>query len=536
VLLFNHQLKIRRVISTLLSLMIIIGLVPSQLVSADANKLYITPDSSQMNTGTSFTVNVRSYSSTSPTTGTVKGSVLYTTSLLAVSSISIAGSAYGSPAITQTSGTVTFNGSRSPSPSGTAQIFSITFKTLGAGTATVGFNGNSVLNGLTTTYSGGTYAITNPAPTPSSPSPSSSSSSSSGSSSGTKPGSSGSTYHYTYTPAPIVSTAPTVTPITAVNADTAPAPTPDPTGVVDSVIATPTYNSATVTWKVNATSPNTSLVYGTSSTELNKNAVVEKKADGSFATHITGLTPGQEYFYSITGSGSNVTAGTYSSTIPVLGYPVVISVTENNVIANNVQVQIGSLNLVTHSDGKIAAGLAAGSYSGKITSETATLNINLTVTDKPIPTDGSPPEAQTLSYNLTSSTLSAGPGAGTTILTFVGVLFGGGVIIVFGFLIFINYRRRKFDSGTDSYAISSGPSVVIKDDYSWAPPDSQQSSGPPLPPPTPVVTTPYAPPNQSVHSNSVHLSEEEPLDMFEQAKVNQTGTNVPGSSTGQNPS
>ncbi|MDB5184072.1 MAG: Subtilisin-like protein serine protease [Candidatus Saccharibacteria bacterium] len=514
----NYSSILRRTLSFLTSIVLVLGLLPSQFAFADtSNKLYITPDSSQMNVGTSFTVNVRSFSTASPATGSVTGTVLYTASKLQVTSISIGGSDYGSPTIKQGDGTIDFSGTRSPSPSGSAQIFAITFQASVAGSATVGFNGNSTINNTTTNYSGATFTVTSPTP-PASPS----SAPSSAPVSTPK-----STPRTTYTaPVPVVTT-PVVPsqPANSITLDSQPTPTPDPTGIIDTVVVTPSYTTAIVTWKVNANNPNSTLVYGESSTQMDKSGTVQNKGSGLFTALVSGLTPGNNYFFSISGGGSNTATGTYSSTIPAQGYPVTVSVTENGVASNGAQVQIGSSSFTTRQDGKITIGLAAGSYSGTISSGTATLNINLTVAEKAIPTDGTDPASQPFSFDMKSSVLSSGPGSGTTVFTFIGILFGGTVILVFGFLIFINIRRRKFDTGSDSSgyrATSSGPSVIIQDDYSWAPPT--QGTGQPdqaIPPPPPTLE-PRVFDQQQHHANSVYLSEDEPLDMFEQAKIDHT--------------
>lgn len=524
---------IHRFLPALLALSLLASLLPSQLTFADTNKLYVTPDSSQMNVGTSFVVNVRSYATGS--TGTVKGTLLYTTSSLQVTSISIGGSDYGSPTITQGNGTIGFSGTRTPAV-GSAQIFSVTFLATAANNeATVGFSGDSQLNNAATTYGQGKFAITNPPA--SSPSPSASPSASTKPS--TRPstgsgGSSGSTP--VYTSVPVITTLPTTTDNTT-TVDSQPLATPDPTGVIESVVPTPSYTSAVVTWKVNAPNPSSSLVYGASSGTLDQQAAVQNKGNGAFSATISNLTPGQRYYFSITGNGTGVSTGTYSSSIQASGFPVTITVTENKVAASGAQVQIGASNYITRADGKVTIGLAAGSYSGKITTATATLNISLSVEKKPVPADGSAPESQSRSFDLTSSVLDNGPGTTSSVFTFIGVLIGGTVILVLGFLVFINYRRHKFDSGDDvHYGSSSGPGVVIEDGYDWrqntadeVPTASQQ----PLPPPPPAIA---GAPDLPYQANSIYLNEEEPLDMFERDRLeHQNGLATAQPGPGQTP-
>ena len=58
----NILLKVQTSGIALLIACLIISLIPSKLVfAADPNQLFITPASSQMNIGTTFTVNIKSY-------------------------------------------------------------------------------------------------------------------------------------------------------------------------------------------------------------------------------------------------------------------------------------------------------------------------------------------------------------------------------------------------------------------------------------------------------------------------------------------
>ncbi|MDB5177345.1 MAG: Subtilisin-like protein serine protease [Candidatus Saccharibacteria bacterium] len=477
-----------------LVLCLVVALVPSRLVFADANKLYITPASSQMNIGTSFSVNVRSYADVDAPTGTVRGTVTFPVNLLQVTGISTAGSQYNAPSISQGSGTIGFSASRSPAPSGAAQIFSVTFKATGSGTATVNFSGDSQVNNTTTTYTAGIYTITNPNPPASStpvatPKPSAS----------------------VVAPVPIV-TAPTPTVETA---PTEPVATPDPTGLITGVAINPLYSTATVTWNVNATNPGSTLTYGSSSSQLDKKATVTKKADGSFTTAISELTPGNRYYFVISGNGDGGKSGTYSDTIITPGFPVAMTITENNVAVKNAQIKIGNRNYTSGADGKKTIGLAAGSYTGTITTDTASLTINLTVATKPIPQDGTAPESQAVSYNLSSSPLSQAPGSENSIFAFIGILLGGTVVLGLGFVGFMAYRRRRFESGvSSSHAASS--TVVIQDGYDWRSQIPNETT-----PVQPAVThSDDAEYSSPTHNNSVHITEQEPLDMFEQARQN----------------
>jgi hypothetical protein len=481
--------------TTLLVFILVLSLIPSQLVHADANKLFVTPAASQMNLNTSFTVNIRTYADTDQTIGNAHGSVTFPSNQLRVSSISISGSGYGAPTISQSTGRIGFTASRNPAPGGSAQLFLVTFTAIGAGTAAVGFTGDSSVNDAPTTYSSGVFTIIDPNPAPTPPNPS------------TKPATP------KPTPAPIITT-PSTQPETP-SSDNEPVATPDPTGLVDSVIVNPLYSSSTVSWKINAAHANATLLYGTSSTKLEKAAAVTSKPDGTFEASVTGLNPGLRYFFTINATAEGGRTGTYSSTIITRGYPITITVTENKVPVQSGLLKIGNINKpITSTNGKITLGLAADSYTGTITTETASLTINITVQPKTIPADGSAPETQSFSYNLSSSPLDSGPGTGFSIFAFIGFLFGGAVLLGGSFVGFMAYRRHKFESGDDDSGGGQGSTVIIDDGYDWHPP-TQSSNEPDLPPAPPIVHSappPDAPPGPGD-------LEVEPLDMFEQAEL-----------------
>jgi len=438
----------------LIACLVVSFVSPLSNAFAAANQLFISPSSSQMNIGTTFCIDIKSYAESDETTGTAVGTLNYPSGKLKVASIMTNGNRcsgstsahYGTPSISQQTGKITFNGSRSPAPSGIAQVMAIKFKAIGAGTATVSFADSSRVNSKTTTYGGGVYSITDPNPPPS-PSPSSS----------PKP-----TPTTVPTPAPVVSK-PKPSEKPQPSSTATPTPTPDPSGVISEVSVDSAYTSATVTWKIAGTNSKASFSYGISATALDKTTPV-KKERGEFRATVTNLEPGDQYYFTIKGSG-NGKNGTYSGTIYTRGYPVVLTITENNVIADNAQVRIGTLSRSVGSNGKLSLALAAGDYSGTITTDTATLTINLTVEKKSIPSDGSAPASQPFQYNLTSSVLEQGPGSGFSVLVFLGILAAGMVVLGIGFVGFVTYRRRRFElSGNQT---TSNSSVVIDDGYNW---------------------------------------------------------------------
>lgn len=476
-----------RAIPLFLTLCACLSLLPSGVAFADANQLIVTPTSLQTYTGTQLpALSIKAYFDTNDTPNpSAIGTLTYSSNLLQIVSVSTASHEFSStPSVTPGNGTIGFNASSSPTKV-TAQIFTVTFKAIGAGTAVVGFSGDSRVNGVTTTYKSSVISISNPTPNPSTnPTP--------------KPST---TPKPSVTPTPIVSTSPTPTPQPSEDAIQS---TPDPTGVITNVLVKSLYNSATVTWTVNADNPSSTFRYGTKSSTLDQESPVQKNADGTFSATVNNLEPGNRYYFSVSGSGSNNKKGVYSSTIVANGYPVQITVTENDVPAKSAQIKIGTRTYTTGSNGKVTVSLAAGTYNATIRTETASLSVDIVVVKKTIPSDGSAPESQAFSYKLTSSPLAQGPGSQTSILTFVAALVIGTLVLGLGFFGFIAYRRRQFEGGGASYT-SSGPTVIIDDGYQWHQDAPQSPAATPEPPST-ITNSSY---------NSVHISDKEPVDMFE---------------------
>lgn len=500
----------KRTLYLLLAICLSVGMVPASLVfAASSNKLIVNPASSQMNINSNLILNVKSYSSGCSSSCSAKGTINYNSNLLQVTGVSTGGSDYGAPSISQHASSIDFDASRTPPEgddgSGFSQIFAITFTARAAGTASVTFS-NGTVNGSTADVSNGSFTIIDPNPKePSSPPP-----------------------KHSPSPVPVITTP--VTPPADTASDTP--PTPDPTGTVNSVIVTPRYSSSTITWKVNAPNPTSTISYGASSSQSDKKGVVQQKPDGTFMAVINGLTPGLHYSFTITGSGTGVSPGTYSQTFTTQGFPVTISISENKTPVKSARLAIAGGNHAVTSN-KITLGLAAGSYSGTITTDTASLSINLTVVSKKVPADGTAPETQSFAFNLTSSPIEGGPGSSFSIFAFVGVLVGGAVILTLGFLIFINYRRRQFELDGGYSQSKSSSTVVIEDGYDWHHEDNNPNTtqqAPPEPPAPDGYPGSEVPPETPAHqhANSVYLSEEEPVDMFDQSKISLPP--IPGSS------
>ena len=511
--------KQRTGVSLLLVLCLVLSLIPSGAVfGAAKNRLSIAKTPQSKNIGEELVVTIGGYVATSlppGSAGSVSGVVTYSSNLLQLVRTSTSPSSYTMSPTSSGPGTISFSGTRSAATetSGTLKdgVFTATFRAIAAGTATIGFDPNvSKINNMDTEYITGTYPISNPNPPATNPTPS--------------------PPKTTPKPVPVI-TPPVQTPSVTPTEDL-PEIVPDPSGIIDSVVVDPLYSSSTVTWKVNLGNPTAKLTYGSSSGQLDKQATDVKNNNGTFSTTISGLTPGVRYYFAVSASGDGGKSGNYTGTIITRGFPVTITVTENNQPAKNAQVKIGTRSYTTASNGKLSIGLAEGNYNGTVTTETASpLTIQLAVAKKTISTDGTSPPSQSFSYNLTSSPLEQGPGSSMSIFAFIGILLGGTVVLALGFMGFMAYRRRRFESGTTTKDTST---VIIEDGYDWRSQAVAPEAMLPLPPPLP-----YSQAGSGGHNNSVHIDEAEPLDMFEQAKIlpvdNKTTKDVPSDETAQSP-
>lgn len=513
-------------------------IVPASNVAAASNYLYVSPANIQMSVSTTFCIDVISYASSGVSNGSATGTLSFNSSLLTIESIYPNGkicpdsqgndnaSSYYSTSrdVTQNTSSIDFNATQNQTDGGVRYVFSVKFKTKASGTASISFTGNSKVNNADTSTTGGTYTINAPQPT-STPTP-------------TPKTTKTPTKTSSPTPTPITTKPDTTKVTTPTNTVIVPETTIDETGLISSVAASPHYTKSKVTWQVNAPGTSSVFKYGTSYNELDMQSEVKKEANGNYSATMSNLLPGMYYYFSITTKGKNNLKGSYNSSFVTNGYPIRISVTENNIPVQSAQVRIGEQSL-TVKDGSITIGLAAGDYNGTITTDTATLNISLSVENVPIPENGSQPETQQFGpYNLSSAPLAGGPGSSFSILSFLGVLAGGTVVLAFSFIMFVNYRKHKFESDSYSTGISAS-TVVVEDGYNWR----QDTS------PTNQVNTPEYPPTDITSSqtettpthhqtNSVHVTEDEPLDMFETSTITVKPNNSESSSpTGsqQNP-
>lgn len=485
--------KILRLLYITVAIATVFVSVPLSKTLALGNTLLFSAPPSSMNIGATFTVSVRAYVEAAASTGQVAGTVIYQPNLVKVIATSPSGSTYGTPAIVVGSSTVGFSGSTTPGPSGLTNVFSITFQAIGAGSANLSFSGDSTINGAPATRNNASFTINNPNPTPTPVTPK------------PKP-TPPAPVTPTVPPVPTPPPAPVATPPTATEVEENTAE--DTSGVIEDPTTSSSYDKATVSWRHSKEQASTTLIFGATRTSMTNKAEIVRQSDGSYTATLLGLTPGVRYYYSITSLDAAKKASTWDSVVIAKGYPVILAITESDQVAANAVVRIGSISRTAGKDGNASVELAAGKYSATITTENkVTKTVSFTVVSKTVPTDGKAPESQKYSFNLEGEKSSSGEG-GTSILTFLLVLFGGGAVLVMGVLGYLAYRRRQYEGGyADTSYAATGPSVVIDDGYNW----QQQTPSAPLPPPPP-------PPVASGQPNVGSGDYEEPKDMFELAR------------------
>ena len=487
---------LHRILSIIVVFILGLSLVLSTTTLAIDNKFLLTPDSSQLTTGGTIDVTVKAYIGNAVSNGSVSGTVTFPQNILSVATTSKSGT-YGTFNISQSGGTINFNGTQNPGPTGIPSLFTITFRAVGAGAASVSVAGQ--INGAGAGNGSATYTVNSPPPTScpagqvgtppncSTPPPA------------TCPTGQVGTPPNCSTPPPVETTPPPQ--------DTSPdeTTTPDTSGTIQNVTITTSYTSATITWGLNGAGATSSLLYGTESDKVTQPIAATKGADGTYTATIPNLIPGGRYYITINASNNGQT-GVYSRTIVTQGYPVKLTVTQAKVPSPAAKITIGQQTYAATNDGSINLALAADTYSGTVTTTDGTSQqVSFTVAKSDIPTNGDAPKLQQFSFDLPAGQPVASTSRFST-LAFVGVIIVGFLLTAIGFFVFIMIRRRQLESGT-SGSMGDQTSVIIDDGYNWE--HHKDTIDSPATSPSVEQDTP--------HTN-LNIQDEEPLDMFDQAK------------------
>lgn len=478
--------KITRITSVFLSILTILSLVPSQIVSAAPNNsIFLTPSTQSLRPGNTFTVQVKgSLSDNMFSANQVEGSVVFPRNLLRVNSVSTAGTSFNwqmTATPNNNNGTIPFNGrALFGMDDQTVHIFSITFQALANGTASVSFTSATTFKyapmNITTRLAGGIYTISTPPP-PTCPA----------GQTGTPPncvtppapkcpaGQTGTPPNCkapTPTPAPAPAPAPKTTPKPVTTPTPAPAPTPappvDPTEfAISETSTTRNYESAILSWKTSAASTGT-VTYGTSLKNLDKTATATRLPDETYEAKLEGLTPGKQYYFSITTTSEKDPGktDTYSGVFTSKGFPVTITVTENNQPVANAKVKIGEQNYSTDKSGKVSLDLASGSYNVDVRSQNGSKSFALAVAKKPIPDDGKAPETQKFTFNI-PVTAPASSSNNNLWLIILGLVLAA---LLIGGILFWLWRKQQQEKENNEYSQPTDTTGTGSGQVAWMSP------------------------------------------------------------------
>lgn len=511
-----HIKKRSRITSALVSLLLVFSLVPSSIVLAAGNTLYVTPSSQSLQPGQSFTVQVKgAVESSFLGADTVSGTLTFPANLLQVTSVSTSGATFNwQVSATPGNGVVNFS-ERSFFPQDNPNVFvmAVTFKALTNGTASVGFTSNSgySYNGSAypTTRTGGTYTISTPPPatcpsgqvgtppnctTPTCPSgqtgtpPNCTTPKCPTGQTGTPPNCTTPKCPTGQTGTPPNCTTPSKpsTPSTPSKPSTpAPAPsTPEPTVVtpeaiqkndtefsIEDPLTTRSYKKATLNWTTEIASK-AKVEYGTSLKQLDKTIEATKLPDGTFEAVVPDLTPGKQYYFTITATSEADASktSTYSGVFTTKGFPVVVNITENNTPAASAKLKISEQNYSADKSGKATLELASGTYTIEVKTAKGSKTVKLAVANKSINDDGDAPETQRFTFDIPTSAATTTNNSSLPLGLIGGII--GGIALLAAALFFFLRRKSKDENGDTA-------TVQIASDYNnWQQPEQPLPSFP----------------------------------------------------------
>lgn len=528
-------------------------------VNAAQGTIYFSPNTGTYNPGASFTVEVRG---TVPSNGFFGGgatiNVTYPTNLLQATSTSISGGALGGSNPTINNGTISYSVFNYPSRAINDQkIFSITFKTLNTGAATLNFSTNTSINDGPTAKQPTTIAIVAPScpagqvgtppncsvpppipvppptPTPAPVSPPSP------------------------TPAPVSSPVPTPTVVTP---DTSPPEqTPQPTEPAQpaeslslkDIDVRAAYDSSVVNWATNIAATAT-FKYGTSAAKLdNTAAITSDETKNTFTTTLSKLQLGTTYHYSIVVQNTSNEIVSKNGTFTTKAYPVLLRVLQDTQPLSDAQLKIQNFDntYTTSTKGDITLALMPGEYTAKITKDSLAEEQKFTIKALTF-ASGKSPDTQVIEIRLAS------PRAASSSTNPVPYVVGALIFLTLlgAAVAFIAWKRHRdsqaalgyqsvldFDSAPppeyNSYVAQATPDVTYQQPYTAMPqyaanlPEAPYqtagaapiySAGPAYSPPTNTML-----PAGAVPMNTGISSEDEPADMWSTAATQMLPTPNP---------
>jgi hypothetical protein len=462
----------------LLGLMLLTALfssVPTSVFAA-SNSAYLNGASGSAQTGNSFTVSVDGTVSNhwwGSGPNSADGIITFPASRLKVLSIDDKTGAafpYSETTIDNTAGTITIKQRTGTwayiKPNITVHLLSITFQALTPGVANVTFSSMSYSTGTAAT-TGGTYTITAPPPPTPTPTP-------------------------TPKPTPKPSTKPTITPKPSVQPTPTPTPaveeTPPPVTQSDGglkiqdVKVTVTREEGRIAWKMNSDDATATVTYGTTKGSQKKKAEVIKNKDGGYETSLKELSLGTLYHFTIKATANDdLEGGTYSGTLTTRGYPVQLTIQQNNLLLPGAKIRIGERTFVANKDGIVTTELSNGDHTAQVTPANSdeSYPVKFTIAKKTMPASGNP-DLQSFVLNVSTIGNTSGV-AGQYLLPIFGAV-GAALAVIGGIVGFVLMRKRQAENNeqltsVDTDLLSANYGRPVENIYQNTPMPNLETNG-----------------------------------------------------------
>ncbi|KKW04413.1 MAG: conserved repeat domain protein [Candidatus Saccharibacteria bacterium GW2011_GWC2_48_9] len=418
------------------------------------------------------------------------------------------------------------------------KIFTITFKAIATGSATLNFSANTSVNDGPTSKKSSTFTIQNPTcpagqigtppncriPPPPTPVP-------------------------TPTPQPTpqpTTPKPTLAPAPAPTQPSSPAPAqpsapvdeaekekpmPTPEKVVEldfeEITVQPAFATASIDWQT-ATKAASTFTYGTSAASLDTDVEVEANKDGmQFSTRLQELLPGTTYYYQIVAKANKDQTVIETGQFTTKAYPVTIRVTQDSKPTKDVTLKLrGSDDTYTTNDkGQVDLSLPPGKYTLTITKDSLESEQVFTVKALEI-TDDKAPKTQVMNVAIATVTSAKE----STNYLFVAIIATIGILLVgIGVWLVIRHKRHTSDENQFTYSsiVESTPyepqsasSEMANTEITWQTP---ATAGIYATPASVQIQPIYSPqPQYYTTQQPESMPEEEPLDMWSAAETQNT--------------
>lgn len=449
--------------------------VPTSVFAA-SNSAYLNGASGSAQTGNSFTVSVDGTVSNhwwGSGPNSADGIISFPASRLKVLSIDDKTGAafpYSETTIDNTAGTITIKQRTGTwayiQPNITVHLLSITFQALTPGVANVTFSSMRYSTGTAAT-TGGTYTITAPPPPTPTPTP-------------------------TPKPTPKPSTKPTVTPKPSVQPTPTPTPaveeTPPPVTQSDGglkiqdVKVTVTREEGHIAWKMNSDDATATVTYGTTKGSQKKKAEVIKNKDGGYETSLKELSLGTLYHFTIKATANDdLEGGTYSGTLTTRGYPVQLTIQQNNLLLPGAKIRIGERTFVANKDGIVTTELSNGDHTAQVTPANSdeSYPVKFTIAKKTMPASGNP-DLQSFVLNVSTIGNTSGV-AGQYLLPIFGAV-GAALAVIGGIVAFVLMRKRQAENNeqlasVDTDLLSANYGRPVENIYQNTPMPNLETNG-----------------------------------------------------------